>query len=104
MPRMAAEILERFVGKGARVLDAGAGTGLVGVELNRLGFSNLEAMDISRGMLAVAGTKNVYCALHQGVMGEPLGFETDSYRCDDWCWRAHAGARACKFTGRAGGG
>ena len=79
MPRMAAEIFERFVAKNARVLDAGAGTGLVGVELNRLGYSNLEAMDISRGMLEVAGAKNVYGALHQKVMGEPLGFETDSY-------------------------
>ena len=79
MPRMAAEIFERFVAKDARVLDAGAGTGLVGVELNRLGYDNLEAMDISRGMLEVAGAKNVYGALHQKVMGEPLGFETDSY-------------------------
>ena len=79
MPRMAAEIFERFVAKDARVLDAGAGTGLVGVELNRLGYGNLEAMDISRGMLEVAGAKNVYGALHQKVMGEPLGFETDSY-------------------------
>ena len=79
MPRMAAEIFERFVAKDARVLDAGAGTGLVGVELNRLGYSNLEAMDISRGMLDVAGAKNVYGALHQKVMGEPLGFETDGY-------------------------
>ncbi len=79
MPRMAAEVFERFVGKDARVLDAGAGTGLVGVELNRLGYSDLEAMDISRGMLEVAGSKNVYGALHQKVMGEPLGFQTDSY-------------------------
>ena len=79
MPRMAAEIFERFVAKDARVLDAGAGTGLVGVELNRLGYSNLEAMDISRGMLEVAEAKSVYDALHQKVMGEPLGFETDSY-------------------------
>ena len=79
MPRMAAEIFERFVAKDARVLDAGAGTGLVGVELNRLGYSNLEAMDISRGMLEVAGAKSVYGALHQKVMGEPLGFQTDSY-------------------------
>ena len=79
MPRMAAEIFERFVAKDARVLDAGAGTGLVGVELNKLGYGNLEAMDISRGMLEVAGAKNVYGALHQKVMGEPLGFDTDSY-------------------------
>ena len=79
MPRMAAEIFERFVSKDAKVLDAGAGTGLVGVELNRLGYSDIEAMDMSRGMLDTAGAKNVYGALHQMVMGEPLGFETDRY-------------------------
>ncbi|CAI8053850.1 hypothetical protein GBAR_LOCUS29420 [Geodia barretti] len=38
MPRMAAETFARFVNKDAKVLDAGAGTGLVGVELNRLGI------------------------------------------------------------------
>ena len=79
MPRMTAEIFERFVSKDAKVLDAGAGTGLVGVELSRLGYSDIEAMDMSRGMLDVAGAKNVYGALHQMVMGEPLGFATDSY-------------------------
>ena len=79
MPRMTAEIFERFVSKDAKVLDAGAGTGLVGVELSRLGYSDIEAMDMSRGMLDVAGAKNVYGALHQMVMGEPLGLETDSY-------------------------
>ena len=79
MPRMAAEIFERFVSKDAKVLDAGAGTGLVGVELNRLGYSDIEAMDMSRGMLDTAGAKSVYGALHQMVMGEPLGFETNRY-------------------------
>ena len=104
MPRMAAEIFERFVAKDARVLDAGAGTGLVGVELNRLGYGNLEAMDISRGMLEVAGAKNVYDALHQKVMGEPLGFRDRYLRCGDWCWRTHAGARSGEFAGRVGAG
>lgn len=79
MPRMTAEIFERFVSKDAKVLDAGAGTGLVGVELNRLGYSDIEAMDMSRGMLDTAGAKRVYGALHQMVMGEPLGFETNRY-------------------------
>ena len=79
MPRIAAETFERFVSKDAKVLDAGAGTGLVGVELNRLGYADIEAMDLSLGMLEVARAKNVYGALHQMVMGEPLGFETNSY-------------------------
>ncbi len=79
MPRMAAETFARFVSKDAKVLDAGAGTGLVGVELNRLGYSDIEAMDMSRGMLEEARAKKVYCAFHQMTMGETLGLETDSY-------------------------
>lgn len=79
MPRMAAETFARYVPKDARILDAGAGTGLVGVELNRLGYSGIEAMDMSSGMLQVADAKGVYGALHQMVMGEPLGFENDRY-------------------------
>ena len=79
MPRMAAETFARFVPKDASILDAGAGTGLVGVELSRLGYSEIEAMDMSSGMLRVAGAKGVYGALHQMVMGEPLGFENDRY-------------------------
>lgn len=79
MPRMAAETFARFVPRDARILDAGAGTGLVGVELSRLGYSDIEAMDMSNGMLQVAGAKGVYGALHQMVMGEPLGFENDRY-------------------------
>ena len=79
MPRMAVETFSRFVAKDAKVLDAGAGTGLVGVELGRLGFGDIEAMDMSQGMLEVAGAKNVYGALHQMIMGEELGFETDRY-------------------------
>lgn len=79
IPRMAAETFARFVPKEARVLDAGAGTGLVGVELNRLGYANIEAMDLSRGMLGEARGKGVYSGFHQMVMGEPLGFDSDSY-------------------------
>ena len=79
IPRVAAETFERFVPKDARVLDAGAGTGLVGVELHRLGYTHIEAMDLSRGMLDVARGKGVYGDFHQMVMGGPLGFDTDSY-------------------------
>lgn len=79
MPRIGAETFGRFVPKDARVLDAGAGTGLVGVELNRLGYANIEAMDMSAGMLDVARDKNVYGAFYQMVMGERLGFDADSY-------------------------
>ncbi len=65
--------------KQARILDAGAGTGLVGEILANIGYNNLVAMDLSQGMLEEARKKNVYREFHQMVMGEPLDFATDSF-------------------------
>ena len=79
IPRVAAETFAQFVPKDSRILDAGAGTGLVGVELNRLGYANIEAMDLSRGMLEEARRKGVYSGFHQMVMGQPLDFDTGGY-------------------------
>ena len=78
-PADAAEIFVRHVPSNARVLDAGAGTGLVGLELQKRGYADVVAMDMSKGMLAEAESKGVYRALHRMVMGEQLGFETDSF-------------------------
>ncbi len=79
MPRLAAETFQQFVPTESKVLDAGAGTGLVGVELHRLGYTNIDAMDMSQGMLDEAGRKGVYSDFYQMVMGEPLDLETGSY-------------------------
>ena len=79
-PRGGAELLARCVAdKGARVLDAGAGTGMVGEELNRVGFERITALDMSPGMLAEAEQKSVYEALVVGELGKPLPFETGRF-------------------------
>ncbi len=78
-PQRAAEVLARHVAKGARILDAGAGTGLVGKILYDLGYQDLVAMDLSQGMLEEARSKQVYQEFHQMVMGEPLGFSSDAF-------------------------
>ena len=78
-PADAAEIFVRHVALDARILDAGAGTGLVGLELKKRGYANLVAMDMSEGMLEQARSKGVYRALHRMVMGEQLGFESNSF-------------------------
>ncbi len=78
-PQKVVAILSQFVSKDAKILDAGAGTGLVGEILYQNGYSNLEGMDISAEMLEQARQKNVYTALYQKVMGEPLGLTTDSF-------------------------
>jgi ubiquinone/menaquinone biosynthesis C-methylase UbiE len=43
-----------------RVLDVGAGTGLVGLELSRLGIKQIDALDLSTHMLDQAKSKQVY--------------------------------------------
>ena len=78
-PEVAAEIFAKYVSKGARILDAGAGTGLVGVVLTKKGYRDIVAMDLSTGMLEEARKKNVYREFHQMVMGETLDFPTDSF-------------------------
>ncbi|MDY6783161.1 MAG: class I SAM-dependent methyltransferase [Cyanobacteriota bacterium] len=78
-PQKVVKRLSQFVAKDAKILDAGAGTGLVGEILFEKGYFNVEGMDISAEMLEQARKKNVYTALHQKVMGEPLGFPSDSF-------------------------
>ncbi len=78
-PEVAAEFFAKYVPKEASILDAGAGTGLVGVVLAKKGYRDMVAMDLSKGMLEEARNKNVYREFHQMVMGETLGFPTDSF-------------------------
>lgn len=65
--------------KDASVLDAGCGTGLVGMELAKRGFCNLDALDFSKEMLAASRRKNIYQQLFNTDMNRPLDFESDSY-------------------------
>ena len=78
-PQTAAAIFAKHVPSGARILDAGAGTGLVGECLSEQGYQDISAMDLSLGMLEEARNKSLYRDFHQMTLGEELGFETDSY-------------------------
>jgi len=74
-PSICVALLARHLQRGAApLLDAGAGTGLLGEWLAILGYPQVEALDISPGMLAVASAKNVYTALHNLSLGGPLPF------------------------------
>ena len=78
-PIRAVESAVKYVAKDARILDAGAGTGLVGELLAERGYTDIVAIDLSPGMLAEARKKNAYSELHQMTMGEPLDFPTDAF-------------------------
>lgn len=78
-PQLAAEVFAKYVPTSARVLDAGAGTGLVGKALKEKGYGSIVAMDLSEGMLQIARQTGAYEGYDQMVMGEPLGYDTDSF-------------------------
>ena len=79
-PQWCLKLLEKYVpSKDARLLDAGAGTGLFGQLLHQRGYHNLVGIDVSEGMLEEARKKNVYTEVHQKILGESLGFPTDSF-------------------------
>ena len=62
------------------VLDVGAGTGLVAQALRGCGFSgDLEGVDISAQMLAVARQKGVYGAVHVADVTRPLPLDFGPY-------------------------
>jgi len=62
----------------ARILDAGAGTGLGGEYISGKGYHNLHGIDISEEMLDEARRKGVYHRLDRMVLGEALDFP-DNY-------------------------
>ena len=73
-PQNATVVFVKHVDKAAHVLDAGAGTGLVGECLAEAGYKDLVAMDLSQGMLDEAKSKNVYNDFHQMALGGRLDF------------------------------
>lgn len=79
IPAVAAGFVGRHVPPAGAVLDAGAGTGLFGEILRVLGYEDLVGIDISERMLGRAEGKGAYGALHRMVLGEPLGFDGDSF-------------------------
>jgi predicted TPR repeat methyltransferase len=60
-PAIAAKLLQQnLTDKKARILDAGCGTGLVGVELQRLGFIHVDGFDLSPEMAELASASGAY--------------------------------------------
>lgn len=78
-PKKIVDVVSKYISFDAKLLDVGAGTGLVGQILSQRGYSNLDALDISQKMLEEAGKKGVYHNLYQKVLGNDLGLPTDSY-------------------------
>ncbi|MAU97405.1 MAG: SAM-dependent methyltransferase [Fulvimarina sp.] len=67
---MAVMVADSFLGrapKAIRVLDAGCGTGLAGLELKRKGFEAIDGFDLSQEMCDIANDTGVYRELAANV-------------------------------------
>lgn len=79
------------------ILDAGCGTGLVGVFLARLGSKKLDGVDLSPGMLDEARTTGAYRNLDVCDLSRPLPAKNDSYdvvTCVGTLTQSHVGPEA----------
>lgn len=78
-PQMAVTLLKRYITlEGAHVMDAGCGTGLVGVLLSEAGVGHLSGVDYSKGMLEQAAAKNVYRSLSQMDLNKTVPLDSGS--------------------------
>jgi predicted TPR repeat methyltransferase len=70
---------EQFADKDARIIDIGCGTGLAGEVLAGYGFSNVDGLDLSAGMLRVAERRRVYRELVEVDLTGPIDIPADTY-------------------------
>lgn len=81
-PAIAARLLQQyFTDTDASLLDAGCGTGLVGIELHALGYRNIDGFDLSASMVAQARESGVYRQLAGDIdmMYAGRSYPPDSY-------------------------
>lgn len=94
-PTICLALLARHLPPGGPVLDAGVGTGLMGEWLKLTGYTPLEGIDLSPGMLAVAAGKGAYDRLAEADLTARLPFEDARFAgcvCSGVFTTGHVGA------------
>ena len=78
-PRETVSVLKKYVfNKNSKILDAGCGTGLVGIELKKYGYSNIEGVDFSQSMLDLV-PQGIYKRIEKIDLNKPLKFKDNMY-------------------------
>ena len=78
-PKETVLLLKKYaLNRESKILDAGCGTGLVGIELKKCGYSNIEGVDFSQDMLDLI-PKDIYKKIEKIDLNKPLKFETNMY-------------------------
>ena len=78
-PKETVEVLNKYVEKkDVKIFDAGCGTGLVGIELKKFGYTNIVGADLSRKLLNLV-PKGYYDTLEQIDLNKPLNKKDNVY-------------------------
>ena len=78
-PRETVAVAAETFDRDARIMDAGAGTGLVGQAMKEAGFQNLIAADYSEEMLKIAASKGIYTEIHRCDFTRETSFPAGSF-------------------------
>jgi len=78
-PKETVSVLSKYaLNHNSKILDAGCGTGLVGIELKKYGYSNIEGVDFSQSMLDLV-PQNIYKKIEKIDLNKPLKFKNNIY-------------------------
>ena len=78
-PQETVSVLRNYaLNKNSKILDAGCGTGLVGIELKKYDYSNIEGVDFSQSMLDLV-PQNIYKKIEKIDLNKPLKFKNNMY-------------------------
>ena len=78
-PQETVLILKKYAfNKNYNILDAGCGTGLVGIELKKYGYSNIEGVDFSQSMLDLV-PQDVYKKIETVDLNKHIKFKNNTY-------------------------
>tara|TARA_B100000029_G_scaffold363088_1_gene356124 strand:+ start:2162 stop:2791 length:630 start_codon:yes stop_codon:yes gene_type:complete len=78
-PQETVNLFEKHISqKNIKILDAGCGTGLVGVELKKNGFTNIDGADFSQKMLDLV-PQNIYKNLFKIDLNQRINIEDSTY-------------------------
>ena len=78
-PKETVSVFKKYaLNKNIKIFDAGCGTGLVGLELKKFGYTKIYGADLSKKLLNLI-PKNCYEEIEQIDLNKPLNIKNDIY-------------------------